>query len=119
MGPWYPGEDEEEEEPREGSSHAAPTGQVQGGHLARQEESGGAPWHPSDASGSYDAGTEGGEPALSRSEDIPASVSDYGSAEVGQSRQARESGGGRGELAGRGGLRQQECRSFPLQKLSG
>ena len=76
MGPWYPGEDEEEEEPREGSSHAAPTGQVQGGHLARQEESGGAPWHPSDAGGSYDAGTEGGEPALSRSEDIPASVSD-------------------------------------------
>ena len=65
MGPWYPGEDEEEEEPREGSSHAAPTGQVQGGHLARQEESGGAPWHPSDAGGSYDAGTKGGEPALS------------------------------------------------------
>ena len=60
MGPWYPGEDEKEEELRVGYSQAGLASQLQGGCLARQQDGGGAQrWYPSEADTGGGPGSDG------------------------------------------------------------
>ena len=88
MAPWYPGEDEEEEEPRVGYSQAGLASQLQGGRLARQQDEGGAQrWYPSEADTGGGPGSDGEGSVVSLSVDTPASGIHYGSAEGLTSRQ--------------------------------
>ena len=82
MAPWYPGDEEQEEEPRAGCSQAALTSQLQGGRLARQTNEGGAqPWYPSEAELGGLPDSDGERSVVSLSMSTPASGIHYGSAE--------------------------------------
>ena len=82
MAPWYPGDEEQEEEPRAGCSQAALTSQLQGGRLARQTNEGGAqPWYPSEAELGGLPDSDGERSVVSLSMITPASGIHYGSAE--------------------------------------